>query len=204
MADQPQSDPRVELLEKTSPYRGYFQVDRFELKHKKHDGGWTPVLVRELFERGHTVAVLPYDPERDSVVLVEQFRIGAFAAGLEPWLTEAIAGMIDVGEEAEGVAHREALEEAGCTMTELVQIGTFVMTPGGSSETCAMFCGRVDSQGLGGIHGLDHEDEDIRAMVVPFEEALRGVTEGKIISAYAVIPLLWLGLNKASLQARWT
>lgn len=203
MTDQPQPGARVELLEKTSPYRGYFQVDRFEFKHQKHDGGWTPVLVRELFERGHTVAVLPYDPERDCVVLVEQFRIGAFAAGLEPWLTEAIAGMIDDGEEAEGVAHREAMEEAGCTMTELVQIGTFVMTPGGSSETTAMFCGRVDSHGLGGIHGLDHEGEDIRAMVVPFEEALRGVTEGKIVSAYAVIPLLWLGHNRASLQARW-
>jgi len=204
MADQPQPDARVELLEKTSPYRGYFQVDRFELKHQKHDGGWTPVLVRELFERGHTVAVLPYDPVRDSVVLVEQFRIGAYAAGLEPWLTEAIAGMIDAGEEAEGVAHREALEEAGCTMTDMEPIGTFVMTPGGSSETCAMFCGRVDSQGIGGIHGLDNEGEDIRAMAVPLEDALRDVTEGRIISAYAVIPLLWLSLNRTSLQARWT
>lgn len=203
MADQPQPDARVELLEKTSPYRGYFQVDRFELRHQKHDGGWTPVLVRELFERGHTVVVLPYDPERDSVVLVEQFRIGAYAAGLEPWLTEAIAGMIDAGEEAEGVAHREALEEAGCTLTDLVRIGTFVMTPGGSSETTAMFCGCVDSRSLGGIHGLDHEGEDIRAMVMPLDDALRDVTEGKIISAYAVIPLLWLSLNRASLQARW-
>ena len=204
MADQQKPDPRIDLLEKTSPYQGYFQVDRFELKHQKHDGGWTPVLVRELFERGQTVAVLPYDPERDSVVLVEQFRIGAFAAGLEPWLTEAIAGMIDDGEEAEGVAHREALEEAGCTMTDLAKIGTFILTPGASSETCAMFCGRVDSQGLGGLYGLENEGEDIRAKVVPFEDALQDVTEGNIISAYAVIPLLWLALNRTSLQARWS
>ncbi|MBH90384.1 MAG: ADP-ribose diphosphatase [Magnetovibrio sp.] len=197
-------DDRVVLEEKTTPYNGFFQVDRYKLKYQKHEGGWSSVVVRELFERGHTVAVLPYDPVQDKVVLIEQFRIGAYAAGLEPWLSETIAGIIDSGEGAEEVAHREALEEANCRMLELVKIGTFVMSPGGSSETTTMFCGRVDSGGVGGVYGLAQEGEDILARVVSLDEALKNLAVGKIVSAYAVIPLLWLQSNKASLKAQWT
>ena len=204
MADIKKPEGQVVLKEKTTPYNGFFQVDRYKFKYQKCEGGWSSVVVRELFERGHTVAVLPYDPERDKVVLIEQFRIGAYAAGLEPWLSEAIAGIIDFGEKAEEVAHREALEEANCKLSELIKIGEFLMSPGGSSETTAMFCGRVDSRGVGGIHGLAHEGEDILARVLPLEEALRDLAVGKIVSAYAVIPLLWLQFNKASLQAKWT
>ena len=204
MAEINKSDFRVVLEEKTTPYNGFFQVERYKFKFQKHEGGWSSVVLRELFERGHTVAVLPYDPQRDKVVLVEQFRIGAFAAGLEPWLSETIAGMIDYGEVAEEVAHREAFEEANCKLLDLKKIGTFVMSPGGSSETTTMFCGRVDSRGVGGVHGLAHEDEDIFARVVPLDEALQNLAVGKIVSAYAVIPLLWLQSNKASLQAQWT
>lgn len=204
VADKKKSDDRVVLQEKTTPYQGFFQVDRYKLKHQKYGGGWSSVIVRELLERGHTVAVLPYDPERDNVVLVEQFRIGAYAAGREPWLSEAIAGIIDSGEKAEGVAYREALEEANCKITELIKIGEFVMSPGGSSETTTMFCGRVDSRGVGGVHGLAHEGEDILARVVPLEEALKCLGEGRTVSAYAAIPLLWLQFNKAALQAQWT
>ncbi len=204
MADTKKPEGRVVLKDKTTPYKGFFQVDRYKFKYQKYEGGWSSVVVRELFERGHTVAVLPYDPERDKVVLIEQFRIGAYAAGLEPWLSEAIAGIIDFGEKAEEVAHREALEEANCKLSELIKIGEFLMSPGGSSERTVMFCGRVDSRGVGGIHGLAHEGEDILAKVLPLEEALRDLAVGKIVSAYAVIPLLWLQFNKASLQAKWT
>jgi ADP-ribose pyrophosphatase len=204
MADTKKPEDRVVLQEKTTPYQGFFRVDRYKLKHQKYEGGWSPVIVRELFERGHTVAVLPYDPERDNVVLVEQFRIGAYAAGGEPWLSESIAGIIDFGEKAEDVAHREALEEANCKITELIKIGEFVMSPGGSSEITTMFCGRVDSRNVGGVHGLAHEGEDILARVVPLEEALKDLAEDRTVSAYAAIPLLWLQFNKASLQAQWT
>jgi ADP-ribose pyrophosphatase len=204
MADKKKLEGRVALQEMTTPYQGFFKVDRYKLKHQKYEGGWSPVIVRELFERGHTVAVLPYDPERDNVVLVEQFRIGAYAAGGDPWLSESIAGIIDFGEKAEEVAYREALEEANCKITELIKIGEFIMSPGGSSEMTTMFCGRIDSRGVGGVHGLAHEGEDILARVVPLEEALKDLAEGKTASAYAAIPLLWLQFNKASLQAQWT
>ncbi len=173
MTRGPHPDDRVEVLDKTTPFKGYFQIDVHKFRHRKFDGGWTEPLTREVFERGHAAAVLLYDPDRDAVVMLEQFRIGAFAAGVESWLIEVVAGIIDANETAEQVARREAVEEAGLEVGDMVPIATFLMTPGGSSETLAMFCGRVDSEGAGGIHGLDHEQEDIRVFVVPPEEALR-------------------------------
>lgn len=203
MSRRKQIDKRVEVIEKSSPYRGYFRIDRYLLRHRMHDGGWTTPLMREVFERGQTVAVLPYDPLADAVVLIEQFRIGAYAAGLDPWLTEVVAGTIEAGEDAEDVARREVLEEAGCQVKELERIGTFLLSSGASSETTAMYCGRVDSRGVGGIHGLAHEGEDILVGVVPADEAIARVANGGISNGYAVIPLQWLALNRERLQKKW-
>ncbi len=196
-------EERVEMLEKSTPYRGYFQMDLYRLRHHKFDGGWTAPMSREVFERGDAAAVLLYDPDRDTVVLIEQFRIGAYAAGTEPWLIEVVAGIIEPGEDAAEVVRREAVEEAGREIQDLVTIGTFLMTPGGSSETVAMFCGRVDSEGAGGIHGLDHEGEDIRVFAVPAEDALDRVLAQERPNAITVITLQWLLLNRADLRKRW-
>lgn len=197
-------DARVEILEHTRAYGGFFKLDRYNLRHRKHDGGWTPPLVREVLERGRTVALLPYDPVRDAVVLIEQFRIGAYTAGLDAWQTEVIAGVIEPGENAADVARREAVEEAGCQVTDLERIGSVLLSSGASSEVSEMFCGRVDSAGVGGIHGLAHEGEDIRVTVVPAGEAIAHVTDGTVISGYAVIPLQWLALNRERLRNEWS
>ena len=204
MTRGPRPDDRVEVLDRTTPFKGYFRIDIYELRHRKFDGGWTEPLTREVFERGHAAAVLLYDPDRDAVVMLEQFRIGAFAAGVESWLVEVVAGIIDAGETADQVARREAVEEAGLEVRDMVPIGTFLMTPGGSSETLAMFCGRVNSEGAGGIHGLDHEQEDIRVFVVSPEEALRRAMAQPCPNANTVIALQWLMLNRAGLKGRWT
>jgi len=203
MAAGPPGKKRVEVLKKKTPYKGYFQMDVYHLRHCKYDGGWTAPMSRELFERGHAAAVLLYDPDRDCVVLIEQFRIGAYAAGVEPWLTEVVAGIIAAGENPEEVVRREAVEEAGCEIQDLVPIGTFLMTPGASSETLAMYCGRVDSKSVGGVHGLDHECEDIRCFVVPAEEALPLVMACPCPNANTVIALQWLMLNRAELNRCW-
>jgi len=203
MTAGPAGKKRVEVLKKRTPYKGHFRIDVYHLRHCKFDGGWTASMSRELFERGHAAAVLPYDPERDRVVLIEQFRIGAFAAGVEPWLIEVVAGIIDSGEDPEAVVRREAVEEAGREILDLVPIGTFLMTPGASSETLAMFCGRVDSAGAGGLFGLDHEGEDIRSFVMPAEDALKMVMACPCPNANTVIALQWLMLNRAALLRRW-
>ncbi|MFQ5466691.1 MAG: NUDIX domain-containing protein, partial [Kiloniellaceae bacterium] len=167
MTDLPPDDPRIELIERTTPYRGYFQIDLYRLRHRRFDGGWTDTMSRECFERGHAAAVLPYDAARDAVVLIEQFRVGAYAAGLDPWLTEIVAGIIEPGESPQDVVRREALEESGCRIQALAPIGRALVSPGGTSEILHLFCGQVESAGLGGLHGLDHENEDIRAFVLP-------------------------------------
>jgi ADP-ribose diphosphatase len=202
-AEDRKDDPRVEIIEKTTAFKGYFQVDRYRLKYRKFDGGWSDEMTREIFERGHAAAVLLYDPERDRVVLIEQFRPGAYAAGMEPWLIEVVAGIIDPGETPEAVVTREAVEEAGCALSELHPIGRFLATPGGSSETIEIFAGRVDSAGTGGIHGLDHEQEDIRVVVLDREDALERLRTGAVTNLIAAAALQWLALNYTELVRIW-
>ena len=85
------SKHKIDILDKARVYEGYFRVDRYRLRHGLHEGGMGNEIVREVFERGHAVGILPFDPDRDEVVMIEQFRIGAYAAGVEPWLTEIVA-----------------------------------------------------------------------------------------------------------------
>ncbi len=194
----------VELVEKTTPYDGYFRLGVYRLRHKRFDGGWSGVMSRELFERGHAAVVLPYDPARDMVVLIEQFRIGAYAAGIEPWLIEPVAGIVESGEAPEDVARREAIEEAGCEIAELEPIGTVLTSPGACSEVVHLYCGRVDSGGVGGIHGLDHEHENIRAFVLSADSALERLAKGEYNNASTVMTLQWLALNREWLKKKWS
>ncbi len=204
MSPTPNSKHDVEVLEHTVRHDGYFRIEVYRLRHRRFGGGWTEVMTRELFERGHAAVVLPYDPARDRVVLIEQFRIGAYAAGLGPWMIEAVAGIIEPGEAPEEVVRREALEEAGCAVTALEAIGTVMPSPGGSSEILHLYCGRVDSAGVGGLHGLEHEHEDIRAFTLPLDAALERLARGEIVNGNAVMTLQWLALNRARLQVTWT
>ena len=198
-----ETDPRIELIERTTPFQGYFRVERYRLRHRRFDGGWTEVMSREVFERGHAASILPYDPRADAVVLVEQFRAGALAAGMEPWLVEAVAGIIEAGEAPEAVVRREAREEAGCEITALEPIGRVLLSPGGCSETLTMYLGRVDSSGVGGVHGLAHEHEDIRAFVVPAKEALARLARAEYLNAPLVMSLQWLALNRERMRREW-
>ncbi|MGE0118584.1 MAG: NUDIX domain-containing protein [Dongiaceae bacterium] len=197
------TDADFELIEKATVFQGYFRIDRYRFRHRLFAGGWSGEISREVFERGHAVVVLPYDPERDAVVMLEQFRIGAAAAGEPMWQREVVAGIIDAGETPEAVAHREAREEAGCAIRDLVPIYHYLVSPGGTSETVRLFCGRVDSRGLGGIHGLPQEHEDIRVEIVPFAEARARLESGRIGNAPTIIALQWLVINHDALRARW-
>lgn len=193
----------IALISRETPYQGYFRIDRYTMRHPLFAGGMTDDVVREVFERGHAAALLPYDPLHDSVVLIEQFRVGAYAADEEPWLIEIVAGIIETGESPEDVARREAMEEAGLHVTDLVPFGNIFVSPGGSTETVTIYCGRCDTSDAGGIHGLDEEDEDIRVIVRPFAAAMTDLENGLIRSAPAVIALQWLALNRDSLRRRW-
>ncbi len=193
----------IEILDRQTVYRGYFQIDRYRLRHRKFDGGWTDPFIREVFERGHAVGVLLYDPNRDVVVLIEQFRIGAAAAGRPAWLIEVVAGMIGPGESDAEVARRETLEEAGCVITDLIRICDFLVSPGGTSERIALFCGRVASDTAGGIHGLADEHEDIQVRAMATDDAIALLDANVIDNATTIIALGWLARNRAALRQRW-
>ncbi len=193
----------VEVLGCETAYKGFFSLLRYRLRHRLFRGGWSPPFTRELFERGHAVAVLLYDPEQDAVVLVEQFRIGTIATAGPHWMLETVAGIVDPGETPEQVARREALEEAGCAVTALEPIATYYPSPGGSSETLTVFCGRVDSRGAGGVHGLADEHEDIRVVVLPAEEAIARLDRDELRNASTVIAVAWLARHRERLRRAW-
>jgi ADP-ribose pyrophosphatase len=189
-----------EIIDETPVYRGFFNLTQFRVRHTLFQGGWSETINRELFHRGRCVAVAPYDPVRDKVVLIEQFRIGAVGDKAAPWLVEIVAGAVEPGESPEEVARREVLEEAGCVIRELIRIGEFFTTPGGCSEKITLFCGLIDTDGAGGVFGLAEEDEDIRASVVDLDEALTWVDSGVIDSAVPIVALQWLALNRERLM----
>jgi len=193
----------VELLDKSERYSGFFRINRYRLRHRLFAGGWSGVIEREVFERGHAVGVLPYDPVADSIVLIEQFRIGALIAGMSPWLIEVVAGIIEEGEAPEEVARRETLEEAGLEIQALMPMCRYLVSPGGSSESVRLYCGRVDSRGAGGIHGLAEEHEDIRVDRLPYGEAMRLLEEGRVTNTVSLIALQWLALNRDRVRVAW-
>jgi ADP-ribose pyrophosphatase len=194
---------QFEIIEEKTSYDGFFKLKQFQLKHSLYAGGWSKTITRELFHRGNCVAVLLYDANRDEVIIIEQFRIGAIQMPDRAWLLEIVAGAIEPGETAVEVAIRESVEEANCEVQELLKINEFFTSPGGTSELLSLYCGKVDSQDVGGIHGLDHEDEDILVKAMKFDDVYQLLLDGKVLSAIPIIAIQWLYINRAELQEKW-
>ena len=192
----------VKLLSRDVVYDGFFKMHKLHLRHASFAGDSVEVT-RELFVRGEAVCVLLYDPVRDTVVMIEQFRVGALEHPHSPWLLELVAGIVEKGETHEEVAHREAEEEAGATLAELVPITRYLVSPGGTNEWISLYCARVDSEGMGGLYGLETEGEDIRVQVLPCSEVFEKVADGRIDNAPSIIALQWLQLNRGDLKQRW-
>ena len=194
----------VQVIDRAACFSGFYKLDRLRLRHRQFAGEMGPELSRELFVRHDAVCVLPYDPQRDCVVLIEQFRIGALYKSANPWLLELVAGLIDKDEVPEEVARREALEEANLPLSSLWPITQYYPSPGGSDERVHLFVGRCDSAGAGGVHGLAEEGEDIRVHVWPLEDALDAVKDGRIDNAASIMALQWLALNRVEVRGLWS
>ena len=193
----------VEILEKKICFQGFFRLERYRLRHRLFSGKWSQPVVREILERGHAAAVLPYDPLRNEVILIEQFRIGAMSVPDGPWLMEIVAGIIEENESAVDVVKREGMEEANCDITDLIPLYDYLVSPGGTTERIALFCGKVDAAHAGGIYGVLEGGEDIKVHVVTLETALSLLKTGKIISASAIIAIQWLALNRELVHKLW-
>lgn len=193
----------VEIQDREVCHQGFFRLERLRLRHGRFDGGWTPPLLREVLVRGHAVAVLPYDPVRDEVVLIEQFRCGALIAGEPAWMIEIVAGLTETGEDPEEVARRETLEETGLAVGTLEPVARFMPSPGGSSEVVQVYVGRVDAANAGGYFGLEDEGEDIRVFPLPANDAFKMLDDGVVDTSITLIGLLWLARNRDALRDRW-
>ena len=193
----------VEIIARETRYKGFFSIIAYRFRHRLFNGEMSGEVVREVFERGHAAVLLPYDPQRDEVVLIEQIRIPALDSSDTPWLLEMVAGIIEEGETVEDVARRVALEEANIVVKRCKPALNYLASPGGTSERLSIMVGEVDATTAEGIHGLEAENEDIRVHVVSREQAYRWVEEGAIDNAASVIALQWLQLHHESLRKEW-
>jgi ADP-ribose pyrophosphatase len=179
--------------------QGWGKLERFTFRHKRFDGAWSEPVVRDLYTIGEVAMILPYDPKLDAVLLIEQFRTCGLYWNEATWLIEAVAGIVDPGETPPEVAIREAMEEAACEIAEPVLIATVYSSPGGYGERTHMYAGRTDLSEAGGLHGLAHEHEDIRAVAVPLEEAYAATQDGRVRDAKTMLMIQWLMANKSKL-----
>lgn len=194
---------QVKILSRRRGFDGFNKLDIVELQHELFAGGLGQPIQREVLERGQAVAVIPYDPRTDRLVLIEQFRIGAYALGQHAWLTEVVAGRYDGSETAEEVAHREALEEIGRPLDRLEYLCRYLVNPASSTEAITLFAGRVDSRDAEGVHGLDHEGEDIRVFSIAAEEAIGWIGTERISNANMLIAMQSFALNRERLRRIW-
>lgn len=200
--------PDVELLSDDRVWDGRFPLDVVRFRHRRFDGHQSGVKTWEVWRRGRAAAVLPYDPTADAVVLIEQFRLPALVAGLDPVLVELPAGLCDDGEAPEATARRETAEEMGLEVGTLRRISSFLLTPGGADECCELYVGRVHApacgdDGIAGYAGLVEENEDIRIRVWPADRAIAAALAGKMTNSVTMIGLLWLAVERPALRKEW-
>lgn len=194
----------VETVAVERPYVNYFAIEEHRLRHRRFDGRMSGVVERAVFASGDAVTVLPFDPGRRAVLLIEQFRVGPLARrDPHPWCLETVAGRCDAGEGPEATARREALEEAGLALGRIEKIAGYYTSPGVMSEHITAYVGEADLEGAGGVHGLAEEDEDIRALVLPLDAALELVRTGEVNNGPLLISLLWLDGNAERLAVEW-
>lgn len=193
----------VQVAARRHPYAHYFAVEEYDLACRQFDGRMGEVMNRAVFLSGDAATVLPYDPVRDRVLLVEQFRIGPFARGdLQPWILEPIAGRIDAGESPEQAVRREAREEAGLDLGRLIEVARYYSSPGAVAEYIHAYVGLADlPDSAARIGGLAEEEEDIRGRILSFDELMALVASGEGGNAPLVCSAWWLAAHRAGLRA---
>jgi ADP-ribose pyrophosphatase len=205
------SSKKVEIINKSTRFKNYLQVDEYKIKHALFEGGFSETIEREVIERGHVGAVLLYDPKLHLLVLINQFRPAAFAAkgspwwndDLSPWMVECVAGIIDDGESPEEMCRRESLEEANCQVSELHFLYKYFSSPGCLTETVFLYCGRIDASNAGGVYGLKEEGEDIHVFTATPEEAYQMLEDGRINNSMTMLAIQWFQLNGDKLRYIW-
>ncbi|HQT80468.1 MAG TPA: NUDIX domain-containing protein [Rhodopila sp.] len=202
------SHPDVEILSERRVWSGRFPLDQVEFRHRRFDGRMSEMRRWELWRRGPAAAMLPYDPVTDQVVLIEQFRLPALAAGTDPMLVELPAGLCEHDEDPADTIRREMQEEMALSADRMEKIGDFLLTPGGADEFCHLYVGRVsappaDADGIAGHAGEAAESEDIRTRVWAADAAIATAFAGRFTNSVTAIALFWLASKRDWLRQTW-
>ncbi len=194
----------IEIIAKETVYRGYLRLEQYRLRYRRHDGSWTDEFIREICNCGNVAAIIPFDPEADTVVLVEQFRLPAHLTGFPARQVEIPAGLLEPGESPELAARREMWEETGLeAIGEVRSVGAFLTSPGALIESIHAYCARVDCSKARFQATAASQDEDIRIVKVKFD-SLREMLSQKIVhDTLSVAALWWLLGNHEELRCAW-
>lgn len=188
---------RIRIVEEKTVWKRFIHLRTIVLEQTRADGRveW---LDREVHDHGAAAAILLVDPARQTVVLVRQFRPGAFFGGHpDGFLLEVPAGLLDEDSPEDAIA-REAMEETGYAVRDLTHLFEMYSSPGTLTERVSCFAAHIDSSkrdGKGG--GVDGEGEDIEIVEMPVVEAFGLIATGGIVDSKTIMMLQWLMLNRA-------
>jgi len=186
---------KFEIINKKNIHNGFFKMNEYILKYKKYDGSWSKEVKREIFGGAMVSAVLPYDPVKREIVLIQQFRPGTIAKEFNNYLYEIVAGIIDTGETAEDTAKRECLEETGCKIKKITPIQGYFPAPGSSESFYHLFLGEIDTFEGERVMGLESENEDILVRSYKLSDVKEMMEKGEILNGLTLIALQWFFLN---------
>lgn len=203
-ADLPPPHPDLQVAKADIGFVRFLRMDVVRFRHRLYSGAWSGERTYDLVRRGDAAAILLYDPDREAVVMVEQFRLPPIYAGMSPWQLETVAGLVDGKEAFESVARRETREEAGLEIIgEPIPIQRYLPSPGHSDESVMLFCARVDSRPAGGIHGLADDEEDIRVVVKTMAELEAMLDAGQIETGHTLVCVYWLFRHRDRVRRAW-
>ena len=186
---------KYKIINKKNLYSGFFSLNKYEFIHEKHNGEWTDTVGREIFSGAHVSTLLPYDPIKKEIILIQQFRAGVLSRYDEDYLYEIVAGMIDEGENPEETAARECFEETGCKVEKIYPIQSYFPAPGSSESYYHLYLGEVKAFDGERIRGLEKENEDILVKSFKIEEVRKMLKEKKINNGLTLLALQWFFLE---------
>jgi len=186
---------KYKIINKKNLYSGFFGLNKYKFIHEKHNGDWTDTVEREIFSGAHVSSLLPYDPVKEEIILIQQFRAGILSRYDEDYLYEIVAGIIDGDEKPQETAKRECFEETGCKVKKIIPIQAYFPAPGSSESYYHLFLGEINSFDGERIKGLESENEDILVKSFKINDVRNMLKKKKIKNGLTLIAIQWFFLE---------